>query len=200
MSMDLGTIARLRHAAWAATLIAASLSVACTPAVKTAAPERSGDVDLGLITPEPSTRMQLGANQVFIAGKQTNPEVVPVYPPELLPLRLPDQVVCVKFVVNRDGSVSDAVPMYGAADCPAESEAPRQEFVTATLGAVSQWDFFSFQRCTFPPGTPDARKCKYPDATVEQVAVTLAYRFVFSAKDGAGTVRRSETGAAAQSR
>lgn len=158
---------------------------------KEAEPVRSGEVNSGMILPEDSMRMQLGANQVFVSGEQTNPEVVPIYPPESLPLRLPDQVVCVKFVVNPNGSVSNAMPTYGAKDCPAESEPPRSEFLAATLDAVSQWDFFSFQRCTFPAGTPPKKQCNGAGTTVEQVAVTLAYRFVFSAKDGAGSVSRA---------
>lgn len=158
--------------------------------------DRSGNVNHDLITPAASARMLLDSNQIFVPGEQTNPEVLPRYPAQLLPLRLPEQAVCVSFVVNRDGSVSDVTPLYGIADCPADADAgaARPEFVAATREAVSRWDFFSFQRCTFPPGTPDASKCNGPDSTVEQVAVTLAYRFVFSASDGAGTVRRMQTG------
>ena len=178
------------------TIVAALLlgvlagSVGC----RTIEPTTSGNVNLDLIPPEASTRMQLGSDQVFVPGEQTNPEVVPVYPAELLPLRLPDQVVCVSFVVNRDGSVSDVNPLHDVADCPAGTGATRPEFVAAVTDAVSRWDFFSFQRCTFPPGTADAQKCKGPDSVVEQVAVTLAYRFLFSSRSGTGTVQRTEAG------
>lgn len=173
-------------------LAALATSAGCSAtAVK---PVRSGDVNRDLITPEPSTRMELGSNQVFISGEQTNPEVLPVYPAELLPLRLPDQRVCVSFVVNPDGSVSDVKPLHGIADCPADEDSMRPEFLAATIDAVSRWDFFSFQRCTFPPGTADALKCRGPDSVVEQVAVTLAYRFLFSSKSGTGTVQRTEAG------
>lgn len=175
---------------WLLAALAASAGCSTT-AVK---PIRSGDVNRDLITPEPSTRMELGSNQVFIPGEQTNPEVLPVYPPELLPLQLPDQQVCVSFVVNRDGSVSDVKPVHGIADCPADEASTHPEFLAATVDAVSRWDFFSFQRCTFPPGTADALKCKGPNSVVEQVAVTLAYRFLFSSKSGAGTVQRTEAG------
>jgi hypothetical protein len=173
-------------------LLALVSSAGCSP--KTVRPDPSGNVSLDLIAPEPSTRMQLQDNQVFIPGDQTNPEVAPVYPPQLLPLRLPEQVVCASFVVNRDGSVANVTPLYGTADCPAHAEAVRPEFVAATIDAVSRWDFFSFQRCTFPPGTPEARRCNGPGTTVEPVAVTLAYRFMFSAKDGGGVVRATQAG------
>ena len=177
---------------WTRVLCATALLAGCSaPAIKEEpAPERSGRVDSGLILPRDSERMQLGSNQIFVAGEQTNPEVMPVYPADGLPLRLPDQTVCVKFVVGPDGSVSEIAPLFGVPDCPANEGGLRAEFLDATRDAVSRWDFFSFRRCTFPPGTPPKQQCNGPGATMEQVAVTLSYRFVFSAKDG-GSVRKS---------
>jgi hypothetical protein len=126
----------------------------------------------------------------FVPGEQTNPEVMPAYPADLLPLRLSDQEVCVSFVVNRDGSVSSVRPLYGAVECPAGGLA-RPEFVQAAIDAVSRWNFSPFQRCTFPPGAPSEQQCNGPGAAVEQVEVTLGYRFLFSARNGAGVVQRS---------
>lgn len=175
-------------------LLLATLGVSAGCSTTAGKPELSGKVNLDLIPPQASARMQLDSNQVFVPGEQTNPEVLPVYPLELLPLRLPDQAVCVRFVVNRDGSVSNVTPLYGIPDCPADAGALRPGFVAAAVDAVSRWDFFSFQRCTFPPGTPAKQQCNGPGATMEQVAVTLAYRFLFSSKSGAGTVQRAATG------
>lgn len=175
------------------TLLLAALGMLAGCSTQTVKADRSGNVNLDRIPPEASARMQLDSNQIFVPGEQTNPEVLPVYPAELLPLRLPDQVVCVSFVVNHDGSVSDVKPLHGIAECPADAGSTRPEFVAATVDAVSRWDFFSFQRCTFPPGTPARQQCNGPGATMEQVAVTLAYRFLFSSKSGAGTVQRAQT-------
>lgn len=175
-------------------LLLAALGMLTGCSTQTVRSDRSGNVNLDLIPPEASARMQLDSNQVFVPGEQTNPEVLPVYPLELLPLRLPDQAVCVRFVVNRDGSVSNVTPLYAIPDCPADAGALHPGFVAATVDAVSRWDFFSFQRCTFPPGTPARQQCNGPGATMEQVAVTLAYRFLFSSKSGAGTVQRAQTG------
>ncbi|MGH8031321.1 MAG: hypothetical protein ACREO8_02905 [Luteimonas sp.] len=169
--------------------MALGLLVGCTRVVK---PDLSGDVDLNRITPEESVRMQLGDNQVFIPGEHLNPDVMPEYPAKMLSLRLSDQVVCVSFVVNRDGSVSSVTPVHGAVGCPANADSSHSEFLSATVDAVSRWDYFSSIRCTFPPGTPDEQKCNGPGAMQEQVAVTLAYRFLFSSGNGAGTVQRSE--------
>lgn len=181
----------------ASVLGAALLGLLGACAVPTKQPVQktpSGDVNGDLIVPEASARMQLESNQVFVAGELTNPEVMPAYPEQLLSLRLPDQQVCVRFVVNQDGSVSGVTPLYGVPGCPQSADNERPEFVTATIQAVSRWDFFSSIRCTFPPGTPDAQKCKGPGTVAEQVAVTLAYRFLFSARDGVGSVERAKTG------
>lgn len=173
-------------------LATAILCAACrhSPPDVAPPPERTGRVDSGLILPLDSDRMQLAMNQTFIAGEQTNPEVMPAYPASALPLRLADQTVCVKFVVDPSGSVSNIEPLLGVPDCPDDEGGLRAEFLAATRDAVSQWDFFSFRRCTFPPGTPPAQQCNGPDSRMEQVAVTLSYRFVFSAKDG-GTVKKA---------
>jgi len=171
------------------TLTAAGLMLACTNYVE---PDLlSGDVNGDLLTPGASARMQLQSNQTFVPGEQTNPEVMPAYPADLLPLRLSDQEMCVSFVVNRDGSVSSVRPLYGAVECPASADLVRPEFVQTALEAVSRWDFLPFQRCTFPPGTPSEQQCNGPGATVEQVEVTLGYRFLFSARNGAGVVQGS---------
>lgn len=173
-------------------LFALSLSTclalcACASVVK---PDLSGQVGRNELTPEPATRMALADNQIFMPGELITTDLMPIYPPALLPLQLPDQTVCVRFVVGVDGSVSDIVPVHGVADCPANAQALRQEFLDATLAAVSRWDFYSSLRCTFTPGTPDIDKCNGPGSTAEQVALTLAYRFQFSAHNGKGSVQQ----------
>lgn len=138
----------------------------CAAAVK---PDLSGQVGRNELPPEPSTRMALASNQIFMPGELITTDLMPVYPSALLPLQLPDQAVCVRFMVGVDGSVSNVVPVYGIADCPADAQALRPEFLGATLAAVSHWDFYSSLRCTFPPGTPDIDKCNGPGSTAEQV-------------------------------
>ena len=150
----------------------------------------SGQVGRDPLMPETSTRMQLADNQIFMPGELTNPEVMPDYPAMLLPLQLPDQSVCVRFVVNMDGSVSEVVPVYAVAGCPIDARALHREFLDATVAAVMRWDFYSSLRCTFPPGTPDIDKCNGPGSSAEQVALTLAYRFQFTARDGKGGVQQ----------
>ncbi|MEP6906530.1 MAG: hypothetical protein ABI858_00900 [Pseudoxanthomonas sp.] len=160
---------------------------ACASVAK---PDISGAVGRDPLMPEPSTRMQLADNQIFMPGELTNPEVMPDYPATLLPLQLPDQSVCVRFVVNTDGSVSDVGPVFAVAGCPADAEAVRPEFLDATVAAVTRWDFYSSLRCTFPPGTADIDKCNGPGSSAEQVALTLAYRFQFTMRGGKGSVQQ----------
>ena len=172
-------------------LTVALMSTSCSRAVKPDAIEgASGKVDRNLILPVDSMRMQLEQNQVVIPGELTNPEVMPLYPESLLASGLPDHTVCVSFVVNENGSVAGAAPVYGVDGCPRGDQQSRKEFLDATLAAVSRWDFFSYVRCTFPPGTLDAQKCNGPGSVSEQVAVTLAYSFLFSSQHGSGTVQR----------
>ena len=134
--------------------------------------------------------MQLQQNQVVIPGKLINPEIMPVYPESALMSRLPDQMVCVSFVVKENGSVAAVAPVYRVDGCPLNEDKSRKEFIDATVAAVSRWDYFSYVRCTFASKTPDAQKCNGPGAVSGQVAVTLAYRFLFSSKDGSGTVQQ----------
>jgi hypothetical protein len=169
------------------SLVACLGLCACSSVVK---PDLSGQVGRNELVPEPSTRMALAGNQIFMPGELITVDLMPVYPATLLPLQLPDQVVCVRFVVGVDGSVSNVVPVYGIADCPASAHVLRKEFLDATLAAVLRWDFYSSLRCTFPPGTADIDKCNGPGSTAEQVALTLAYRFQFSARNGKGNVQR----------
>ena len=169
-------------------LLSACLALGACASVP--APDLSGQVGRDQLVPEQSTRMQLADNQIFMPGELTNPEVMPDYPAALLPLQLPDQSVCVRFVVNVDGSVSDVAPVYAADGCPTDAQALRREFLDATVAAVSRWDFYSSLRCTFPPGTPDIDKCNGPGSTAEQVALTLAYRFQFTARGGKGSVQQ----------
>lgn len=172
-------------------LVVVLLSTGCAHVVKSeATADVSGKVDRNVILPADSTRMQLEHNQVVIPGELTNPEVMPVYPEFLLASKLPDQTVCVSFVVKEDGSVANVAPVYGVEGCPVGNPQSRKEFLEATIAAVSHWDFFSYVRCTFPLGTPDAQKCNGPGASSEQIAVTLAYRFLFSSRDGSGAVRQ----------
>lgn len=175
-------------------LLSLALVAACSHHPKSVAtPEPpsgpSSKVDRNQLEAAASTRMQLSADQVFIPGELSNPEVMPAYPAALLPQLLPDQTVCVRFSVNTDGSVANIVPVTDVEGCPTGTSEQPPEFLGATIDAVSQWDFYSFVRCTFPPGTPDALKCNGPGAVAEQVAVTLGYRFLFSAKSGVTTVR-----------
>jgi len=157
-----------------------------------AKPDFSGDVDANAILETGAVRMQLTSNQVFIAGGRTNDDAMPIYPVALLPLGLPDQQVCVRFVSNSDGTTSAVTALYGVDGCPAVTESVRPEFIAAAIDAVSRWDYFPSRRCTFRPGTPDEKKCNGPGSTVETIPVTLGYRFLFSAKGGAGTVQPAE--------
>lgn len=190
---------RYRVPLGSSAVLALLLNTACTQHAKPNAPaeplpEPTSSVDRDRLEPEASTRMQLAKDQVFIPGELSNPEVMPVYPPALLPQLLPDQTVCVRFAVGEDGSVSSIAPVTGVAGCPADVQALHPEFLAATIDAVSQWDFYSSIRCTFPPGTPDALKCNGPGTVAEQVAVTLGYRFLFSAQSGVSTVREGAGG------
>jgi hypothetical protein len=157
-----------------------------------AQPNLSGDVNSDRIEPDPSTRMQLTANQIFIPGDSANKHEMPVYPAGLLRQQLPNQLICLRFAANVDGTVSNLTPLYGVDECPANAGQTPPEFWAATVDAVSRWEFFASIRCTFPAGTPDREKCDGPGAKQEAVGVTLSYRFVFSSDGGRGGVKQFE--------
>lgn len=133
--------------------------------------------------------MTLRADQAFVRGDLIEPSVSPVYPAGLVDKDLPRQVVCVRFVVGKDGAVSDVAPEARSPDCPTVGEA-QAPFFAAVVDAVSRWQFFSNQVCTFPPGTPADRRCSDKGVDVQPVAISLIYRFEFFLRNGAGVVER----------
>lgn len=154
----------------------------------------TGNVDFTTIRPTDVKTMELASDEVFVRGKPIDPVTMPQYPMQLVSKALPDQHVCVKIVVEADGSVSTVTPFHVLPGCPAAGSDIDVAFVEAVRQAVARWEFFSSQVCKFPLGTPDKDKCSGKGVTITQVPITQAYEFLFSQKTGVSSVIR-ESGA-----
>lgn len=177
-------------------LVFAAAAVGCAtgPKPAPAAVPLSSAVNATEVAAEDSARLRLSADQVFLPGELIDKEIAPRYPQQLLALRLPEQVVCVRFVVGTDGVVSEVAPVFGLPGCPAGEAQMHPEFLAATVEAVSRWEFFSFQVCTLAKAQRGPRKCGGSTGTVQPIAVTLTYQFAFAWAEGRGTVRQGESG------
>ena len=175
-------------------LAIAVAACATQPKIAPAAAQLSSAVSATEVAAEDSARLRLAADQVFLPGELVDKDIAPQYPRELLALRLPEQVVCVRFVVGTDGAVSGVAPVFQLPGCPAGEAQMRSEFLAATVEAVSRWEFFSFQVCTLVANQGSPRKCGGTSGTVQPIAVTLMYRFAFAWGEGRGTVRQGESG------
>ena len=173
------------------TTIAVLLPLAVSPAcssVSTPTESRSGNVGYSTIAPPNLTRLVLDGNQAFSLGEPLSSVALPAYPAELLTSQVPDQQICVNIAVSEEGSVLKVTPLFAIPDCPLTEPETNKKFVNSVTEAVSKWEFYSSQICTYPPGTQADHKCNGPGVVIVPVSVTQSFQFLFSVKAGVGTV------------
>lgn len=172
-----------RGRAIAACAVVPVLLVACR-SVPVEPPPPTGSVEVGLVTPPPgATRMELAASQRFVYPNLEEPVAMPVYPPELLPLRLAPLDLCVEVVIGEDGLVRQAKRRVDEA-CPDEAGPHEARFAQLLEDAVGQWTFEPALVCGTPDGRPSEDACAEPDVVETPVALRLSYVFGFSQRDG----------------
>ncbi len=150
--------------------------------VPEAPPVPVAKVEVALVPPAPgATRMQLDPSQAFVFPLLLDPEM-PVYPSDLLALRLPPVTLCVDVDIGVDGLVSTAQVRDGEGCRAAGPHAPR--FAAVLEDSVRRWRFDPALVCRTPDGraVPDA--CAEPDSIDTPVALRLSYAVAFSQEDG----------------
>ena len=164
-----------------------SLASSCSY-VSTHVKQSNGAVGYTTITSPKSSVLVLATNQTFVLGEPVPKVALPTYPKALLTSGLADQRVCVSVVVTEEGSVASVTPLFAIPDCPLAESETNEQFVAAVVDAVSKWEFYSSQTCTFPAGTPAKNRCSGIGVEILPIAVTQSFQFLFSIKTGIGVV------------
>lgn len=176
------------------SIISASLLLSACRSTPVAAPApalpNQGEVGAELLQPAVGTaRMTLEAGQRFVFPNLGEDAPLPVYPPDLLPLRLDPVAVCVDVVIGADGNVRDVLPR--SAHCEAGDVSPHQAaFTDATRNAVLGWTFAPALVCQAPAGFTGDDPCLADGRVEAPTAVRLSYLFRFSQRDGVPEVER----------
>jgi hypothetical protein len=168
-------------------MFALSIASSCSY-VSSHAKQSKGEVGYATITPPESSALVLATNQAFVLGEPIPSVTMPTYPKALLSSGLPDQRICVSVVVTEEGYVASVIPLFAIPDCPLTESETNEEFVTSVIDAVSRWEFFSSQTCTFPAGAAENNRCSGAGVVLLPVAVTQSFQFLFSIKSGVGVV------------
>lgn len=161
------------------------LGVACLAGCRTVPadpPPPVASVEVALVPPPAgAARMQLDSSEAFVFPLLLESEL-PIYPPDLLALRLAPQTLCVEVDIGADGLVGDVRPREGV-DCP--GTAPhRSRFAALLEDAVRRWRFDPALVCRTSDGRASPDACAEPDSIDTPVALRLSYAVVFSQEDG----------------
>lgn len=170
---------RLRTGLWIVLCVAGVPGCRSTPVEP---PEPVAMVDVTVVPPPPgASRMQLDPSQAFVFPLLLESQM-PVYPPDLLALRLAPRTLCVDVDIGADGAVTGIGHRQGG-DCPAAGpHAPR--FAAALETSLPGWRFDPALVCRTPDGRAAKDACAEPDSIDTPVALRLSYAFVFSQQDG----------------
>ncbi len=174
-SAHAGIIAR------AGTLSAASILLAAcatTSPPKAAAPSLSGIARYEPVSRPGEARYALQSGQTSNAPTATRWSD-PVYPPALVALNLPTQVLLVKLVIDTEGHVTQVLSNAGSPDTGGSHAAA---FLDAIHTAVQDWRFDPLRIVTWKGSGPDRVL-----VSTRTLPYSLEYRFTFSVVDGKGT-------------
>lgn len=162
---------------------------------------RNANVDQRMLVPEDGgggaaqvQRYQLAPTEVFRmpqpldAGNPALPEDSPRQ-------ALAPTTVCVRVVVDTQGSVQRVEPLADRQECSAGARAEHADLMQAALGKVGQWRFEPAAVCHFAANHPpaDPQSCAGAQ-TIEPVPVTLLYAFTFEVEQGQVHVQRGGMG------
>ena len=161
------------------------LGVACLAGCRTVPvepPPPVANVEVAVVPPPPgAARMQLDASEAFVFPLLVESEL-PVYPPELLALRLAPQTLCVEVDIGADGLVDNVRHREGA-ECPGTGP-HRSRFAALLEDAVRRWRFDPALVCRTSDGRASPDACAEPDSIDTPVALRLSYAIIFSQEDG----------------
>lgn len=118
----------------------------------------------------------------------------PVLPADTPRTTLPPTTVCMRVVIDREGSVERVEPLLDRVECAAGGEADNADLVAAAANAVKTWKYEPAAICRYPAPAPrNPRDCADAER-VETVPVTLNYAFTFQMERGQVRVQRGGVG------
>ena len=168
----------IRRAATLATTCVLLAACATTVPLKHAAPSLSGIARYEPVSRPDEARYQLQSGQTSNTPAATRWSD-PVYPPALVALNLPTQVLLVKLVIDGTGHVARVLPETESPDVHGPQTAA---FLRAIRTAVQDWRFDPLRIVTWK-GSGDDRVL----VSTRTLPYSLEYRFTFSIVDGKGT-------------
>ena len=168
-------IATRTGALGAACVLLAACATTSPP--KPAAPSLSGIARYEPVSRPDEARYRLQFGQTSNAPTATRWSD-PVYPPALVALNLPTQVLLVKLVIDTEGRVTRVLP---EADSPDTSGPHAAAFLGAIQTAVQDWRFDPLRIVTWQGSGADRVL-----VSTRTLPYSLEYRFTFSIVDGKG--------------
>jgi hypothetical protein len=156
------------------------LLAACATTAPTmpAAPSLSGIARYEPVSRPDEARYPLQSGQTSNAPAATRWSD-PVYPPALVALHLPTQVLLVKLVIDTEGRVTRVLPEAESPDAHGPHTAA---FLDAIQTAVQDWRFDPLRIVTWKGSGADRTLI-----STRTLPYSLEYRFTFSIVDGKGT-------------
>jgi hypothetical protein len=99
--------------------------------------------------------------------------------------------VCVRLVLNEQGTVDAVLPLDDRAECQAGMAPDNQDLMTAVQAGVLRWTFSPAAICTWKEGVsaPLLGGCNGAES-VRPVPVSLMYAFTFEIREGKRIVRQ----------
>lgn len=172
--------------------LVARMAVATMLCLLAACATRTAAVDQRLILPEGAARYEMDANQAFVFPVPQG-NAAPEFPDGFARHDLAPTTLCVRFVVDADGTLRD-VALLEEAGCIGATAQPL--LAVAVLESVSAWRFDPAMFCNYPDAATRNRDwngvgCAGAVVETRPVAVTLAYAFTFEVRNG-----RRQVGAA----
>jgi len=157
---------------------------------------RNTGVGQQMIEPAGATRREMASHQAFVMPRPlANP--APAFPDDYRPAGELSATLCAAVVVAEDGAVRGITPI-DAPGCVAPEAAPAP-LEASVRSAVSAWRFSPAMLCTYPDAATRDRDwnghgCAGQVEQARHVAVTLAWAFTFSLRDGQPQVTSMGTG------
>ena len=149
----------------------------------------SSTVGMQMVLPPMAEVMDVPKDKTFLmASPVTQP--LPAFPSGVQ--RGASARVCIEFVIDENGAVSSAAPLYGLPECPAPKEELDPQFIISAVEAAGRWQFLAAAICTFPDGVDATDDCSGEEVVVTTVAIKIAYVFSFESGGRVTAVARRD--------
>lgn len=170
------------------TLILMALVISAT----SCASMRTGNVDANMILPKAAEKIKVPEDQEFLFPAPVIEQILPDYPAELIASG-GSANVCIEIVVDENGEVAEASPLFNISGCPDSPSKLNPLFIVASITAVKQWQFSAAAICKFPATVKKNDGCDGDGVVITTIPIKLAYTFDFNVKNKKPVVRSAKT-------